>query len=63
MRNYAEGDDLVLISSQGGVNFFIGNSAKADGKSAVAPGTRPGLWAGYRDSIAWAKAAEGREEK
>jgi len=63
VRNAVEGDDLVLISSQGGVNFFIGNNQNADGKSAVVPGTRPGVWEGYHDSIALAEEAEGRKLK
>jgi tetratricopeptide (TPR) repeat protein len=36
-RNYAVGRDFVLISSQGGINFFIGNNAASDGASAVLP--------------------------
>ena len=38
IRNYAVGHDLVLISYQGGVNFWIGNNEQADGKTAGAPG-------------------------
>jgi hypothetical protein len=37
IRNYIVGKDLVLISSQGGVNFFIGNNSKSDGKTPVQP--------------------------
>jgi len=60
VRNAVEGDDLVLISSQGGVNFFIGNNPASDGSAAVIPGARPGLWESYHDSIAMAEKAEGR---
>jgi len=60
VRNAVEGDDLVLVSSQGGVNFYIGNNAASDGTTAVVPGTRAGWWEGYRDTIAIAEAAEGR---
>lgn len=60
VRNVVEGDDLVLISSQGGVNFYIGNNAASDGTTAVVPGTRAGWWEGYRDTIAMAETAEGR---
>jgi len=63
VRNAVEGDDLVLIASQGGVNFFIGNNAASDGTTAVVPGTRAGWWEGYRDTIAMAEAAEGRRLK
>jgi len=50
VRNYLVGEDLVLISSQSGVNFWIGNNPKADGKTAVSPGidVSHGL---YRDSV------------
>ncbi len=35
LRNYIVGKDLVLIASQGGINFLIGNNSNADGMSAV----------------------------
>lgn len=35
LRNYIVGKDLVLISSQGGINFHLGNNPKADGMSAI----------------------------
>ena len=35
VRNYVVGGDFVLIASQGGVNFYIGNNPKADGISAA----------------------------
>jgi Flp pilus assembly protein TadD len=38
LRNAALDDDFVLIASQGGVNFYIGNNEQADGISAVVPG-------------------------
>jgi tetratricopeptide (TPR) repeat protein len=36
IRNWVVGKDFVLISSQGGINLFIGNNIKSDGKSAAA---------------------------
>jgi tetratricopeptide (TPR) repeat protein len=63
IRNYVIGHDLVLISSQGGVNFYIGNNAASDGIRAVVPGTRPDWWGGYYDSIEMAEEAEGRNLK
>ena len=36
-RNYLVGKDFVLISSQGGINFYIGNNPQADGTSAILP--------------------------
>jgi len=35
LRNYLVGKDFVLIASQGGINFLIGNNRNADGMSAV----------------------------
>jgi 4-amino-4-deoxy-L-arabinose transferase-like glycosyltransferase len=35
LHNLLVGHDLVLISSQGGVNLFIGNNANADGHTAA----------------------------
>jgi Flp pilus assembly protein TadD len=63
VRNYVAGHDLVLISSQGGVNFYIGNNVASDGVRAVVPGTRPDWWGGYYDSIEMAEKAEGRDLK
>jgi tetratricopeptide (TPR) repeat protein len=50
IRNWVVGKDLVLISSQGGINFFIGNNYESDGKTATAaPGSLP--YDGYKDNI------------
>ena len=57
--NGAQGD-RVLISSQAGVNFWIGNNPESDGSSAIVPGTRADWWGGYYDSIAQAEASAGR---
>ena len=35
LRNYLVEKDFVLIASQGGINFLIGNNKNADGMSAV----------------------------
>jgi len=37
LRNFLVGKDPVLIASQGGINFYIGNSPKSDGMSAIMP--------------------------
>ncbi|MCB9916325.1 MAG: glycosyltransferase family 39 protein [Planctomycetes bacterium] len=58
--NLVVGGDAVLISSQAGVNLWIGNNPASDGSTAIVPGTRPGWWDGYRDAIALAEQAEGR---
>jgi len=37
VRNLVRGGDPVLIASQGGINFFLGNNASANGRAAIAP--------------------------
>lgn len=37
-RNWAESGEAVLVASQGGINFYVGNNPQSDGKSALAPG-------------------------
>ena len=44
LRNYIVGGEVVLIASQGGVNFFIGNNEKADGVSSSIPGVDGTSW-------------------
>ncbi|MFT7486515.1 MAG: tetratricopeptide (TPR) repeat protein [Candidatus Paceibacteria bacterium] len=61
--NATAGEDTVLISSQAGVNLWIGNNPASDGSSAIVPGTRPGWWEGFYDSIRLAEQAEGRTLK
>ena len=46
VRNYAVGDDFVPIASQGGLNFYLGNNASADGMAALAPEFHRALIAG-----------------
>jgi len=38
LRNYLLGGDIVFISSNGGVNFYIGNNAHYDSTVAIHPG-------------------------
>jgi tetratricopeptide (TPR) repeat protein len=38
IHNLRAGDGRVLISSQAGINFYIGNGLEADGKTAAPPG-------------------------
>jgi tetratricopeptide (TPR) repeat protein len=63
LRNYIKGNDLVLIASQGGMNFYIGNNPKSDGVSAILPGARTTWWGSYQDARSMAEAAEGRSLK
>jgi len=37
IRNALVGKEFVLIASQGGINFYVGNNSSADGLSAVLP--------------------------
>ncbi|MEN6302390.1 MAG: tetratricopeptide repeat protein [Armatimonadia bacterium] len=63
IRNYVVSHDFVLISSQAGVNLYIGNNPQSDGVTAVVPGTRATWWGGYRDTINIAERAAGRALK
>jgi Tfp pilus assembly protein PilF len=62
-RNYLVGNDVVLIASQGGVNFFIGNNPAADGVTATVPGTSGEWLGGYQQTQAIAERARGRKLK
>lgn len=55
VRNGIVGGEYVLIASQGGINFYIGNNPEADGKTAINPvrfdtSGSPSL---YQDSVAF----------
>jgi tetratricopeptide (TPR) repeat protein/4-amino-4-deoxy-L-arabinose transferase-like glycosyltransferase len=63
MHNVLRGGDWVLISSQGGVNFYIGNNPASDGATAIVPGTPGDWWGGYHATIARAEEAAGRHLK
>jgi len=55
----AVGSGPVLVSAQGGVNYYIGNHHQADGASAAFPGMGTG-W-GWEDVSRWAEARAGRQ--
>ncbi len=57
--NASQGD-TVLISSQAGINLWIGNNPHSDGSTAIVPGTRPDWWGGHHDAIQQAEQLEGR---
>lgn len=61
VRNACVGGEAVLISTQAGVNLWIGNNPASDGITAVVPGTREDWWGGYHDAIALAEREAGRE--
>ena len=45
LRNYLVGDDLVLISSNGGINFYLGNNPDYEQTISIQPG------AAWRDLV------------
>ncbi len=59
-HNVLRGHDAVLISSQGGLNFYIGNHRLSDGRTAVVPGTSPTWQGGLDDAMALASKEAGR---
>jgi Tfp pilus assembly protein PilF len=63
LYNATAGGDFVIIASQGGVNFYIGNNELSDGKTAIVPGTRPDWWGGRFDTIKIAERELGRSLK
>ncbi|NIN00239.1 MAG: tetratricopeptide repeat protein [candidate division Zixibacteria bacterium] len=67
ISNYDKAKDFVLISSQGGINFYMGNNPEADGRSAQPPGriTARGefLDDAWLASVVLAEEAEGESLK
>lgn len=63
IRNRVVGDDWVVVASQGGVNFYIGNNSESNGMQAVVPGTRQTWWGGYEDTVQIAEEDAGRALK
>lgn len=62
VRNLAVAGDPVLIASQGGINFYIGNNPSADGLSAILPEPLGFNWR-IADISAIAEQAAGRDLK
>ncbi|MCB2210791.1 glycosyltransferase family 39 protein [bacterium] len=58
MLNWVHGDDPVLISTNGGINFYLGNNASADGLSPLHPVLGPD-WA-PAEVEAWSAEQAGR---
>jgi tetratricopeptide (TPR) repeat protein len=58
VRNIVVGNDNVLIASQGGINFYIGNNERASGYTALMPEFGP-TWQ-YSDCEYLAKLETGR---
>jgi len=60
LRNLAVTGRLTLISSHGGLNFFIGNRAGADGTYEAPPGITPSIAGQAHDARVVAEAVAGR---
>lgn len=60
IRNAVVGGEAVLVASNGGVNFYIGNNPHTNGYSAIVPGTRADWEGGYEDTHRIAEDALGR---
>ncbi|UCG31925.1 MAG: glycosyltransferase family 39 protein [Phycisphaerales bacterium] len=63
VRNRLVGGDWVVVASQGGVNFYIGNNPQSNGVQAVVPGTRQTWWGGFEDARNIAQQDLGRPLK
>jgi 4-amino-4-deoxy-L-arabinose transferase-like glycosyltransferase len=50
LTNLVKGGEFVLIATQGGANFYIGNSKEADGITVIAPGPQMRLGP-YNDNV------------
>lgn len=60
LRNYAVSGEVILISSHGGLNFFMGNHAGADGTYQGIAGITPSIAGQARDAQHVAEEAMGR---
>ena len=60
LRNVAVSGEPVLISSHGGLNFYIGNNAEADGTYHAVPGITPNIAGQAREASRVAEQEEGR---
>jgi tetratricopeptide (TPR) repeat protein len=38
LRNVMATGDFILVATQGGINFYVGNNAEADGRTSLVPG-------------------------
>ncbi len=63
IRNYVVAHEFIVVSWQGGFNFYVGNNRNADGWSARVEGLDPSWRGGYLQSIAIAEQAAGRKLK
>jgi 4-amino-4-deoxy-L-arabinose transferase-like glycosyltransferase len=57
VHNLVSDGNLILVSANGGVNFFIGNNPQSDGVTAAVPGTRPDRRGAQADQMRIAREA------
>jgi tetratricopeptide (TPR) repeat protein len=60
VRNVAVSGDPVLIASQGGINFYIGNNPEADGYTSRLPQLGGASWE-YRDQVWYVRRSIGHQ--
>ena len=60
IRNRVVAGEWLLVSSHGGLNFYIGNNPTADGTYVAPPGVTPSIEGQVRDTRRVAEAAAGR---
>ncbi|MCK4547489.1 MAG: tetratricopeptide repeat protein [Candidatus Eisenbacteria sp.] len=63
LRNAMVGKDFVLIASQGGINFYLGNNPESSGWSATSQDIGRDWWGGFDDAVWIAEGEEGRDLK
>lgn len=39
LKNWMSTGDFILVATQGGINFYVGNNGEADGRTSLVPGT------------------------
>jgi tetratricopeptide (TPR) repeat protein len=60
LRNYAVSGEIILVSSHGGLNFYIGNGPEADGTYRRVSGIRSSIAGQAEDAMRLAEEVEGR---
>lgn len=65
VRNAVQGDDFVLVSSNGGINLFIGNNPTSNGVAVCLPASIPAFDSAfdYAEIVRAIEAEEGRPMK
>jgi tetratricopeptide (TPR) repeat protein len=63
VKNVAKSGDFILISSQGGINFYLGNNSDADGLTVVMPELDRTRLPGWQEFIPTTNAIAERESR